>query len=70
MTPTEQVAFAWKHRDHFEAVTLHNLEVTNRRRRGGDWSAPENQYRNAWTELNADTQPAGPPPARFRGKHR
>lgn len=51
-TPDEQVSFAWKHRDHFEKVAQHNLEVINRRRRpGANWELPENQYRNAWTEL-------------------
>lgn len=49
MTPAEQVAFAWKRRDHFEAVRLHNLAVVVQRRRG-DWSG---RYRNAWAELSA-----------------
>ena len=53
MTPEEQVAFAWKHRDHFAKVSHHNMQVTINRYRGGDWSLPENQYRNAYAELGA-----------------
>jgi hypothetical protein len=49
MTPQEQVAFAWKHRDHFEEVHRHNLEVISQRHRG-DWSG---RYRNPWVELGA-----------------
>lgn len=49
MSPAEQVAFAWQHRDHFEAVRRHNLEIVCQRRRG-DWSG---RYRNAWAELGA-----------------
>lgn len=51
MTPDEQVAFAWRHREHFAAVAVHNLDVICRRRAGGDWTASENQYRNAWAEI-------------------
>ncbi len=53
MTPNEQVEFVWQHRDHFAAVAAHNLEVTTRRYQRADWTLPENQYRNAWTELGA-----------------
>jgi hypothetical protein len=49
MTPSEQVAFARQHRDHFEAACRHNLDVVIQRRRG-DWSG---RYRNAWAELGA-----------------
>lgn len=51
MTIAEQVAFAWKHRDHFAEVAAHNLAVNSRRRAREDWTAPENQFRNAWAEL-------------------
>lgn len=47
----QQVAFAWKHRAYFQEVAEHNLQVTIRRYQRADWTAPENQYRNAWTEL-------------------
>jgi len=42
-----QVAFAWQHREHFEAVNAHNREVARARSRGGDAAS----YRNAWVEL-------------------
>lgn len=41
MTPLEQVAFAWKHRDHFEAVHRHNLDLVIQRRRGDRSVAPD-----------------------------
>jgi hypothetical protein len=42
-----------------EEIRAHNLAVTRRRRLGGDYDAPENQYRNAITEIEAlrDDQP-------------
>ena len=43
----------WLHRELVEEVRLHNLAVMGRRRQGGDWSAPENQYRNAIAEVEA-----------------
>lgn len=46
MTVDEQVAFAWKHRDHFAAVAEHNLDVIARRYRG-----EQGDYRNGWIEL-------------------
>lgn len=51
MTADEQVAFAWRHRSHFEEVRQHNIEVNIRRLKRADWTLPENQYRNAWAEL-------------------
>jgi hypothetical protein len=59
MSPAEQVAFAWEHRGHFATVRTHNAEVTIRRLRREDWAAPENQYRNAWTELGAEPDCTG-----------
>ena len=47
MTIDEQVAFAWKHRDHFDKVRIHNLEN------------PRGPLRNAWVEL-ADVESAKP----------
>ena len=49
MTPAEQVAFAWEHRDHFAAVKLHNTQMSIRRKRG-DMTGT---FRNAWEELAA-----------------
>jgi hypothetical protein len=51
VTPDQLVKFAWKHREHFAEVAKHNIEVTIRRYQRADWTAPENKYRNAWTEL-------------------
>lgn len=56
MTPTEQVAFVWEHREYFALVAEHNLEVTIRRMQRADWLAPENRYRDAWAELGAYEQ--------------
>jgi hypothetical protein len=42
-----------EHFDLFQEANRHNQAVTIRRMRGGDWSAPENQYRNAWREVSA-----------------
>lgn len=54
MTPAERnVATYHAHRALFDEVEAHNLEVMNRRRKGGCWDAPENQYRNAWLEIEA-----------------
>jgi len=53
MSPSENVAFAWKHRDLFAEVRQHTFEVIKRRTLGGDPGAPENQYRNAWSEAQA-----------------
>lgn len=50
MTPAENVAFAWKHRDLFAEVQAHNGEVIRHRLRGGDWDDPNFQYRNTWAE--------------------
>jgi hypothetical protein len=36
-----------------EEVSAHNCAVIVRRRLGGDWEAPKNQYRNAVTEALA-----------------
>jgi len=47
MTPAEQADFAWKHRDHFAAVKLHNLDMSIRRKRGDTTGT----FRNAWEEL-------------------
>lgn len=52
-TPEQNVALAHEHAALFEEVRLHNFEVIRRRRLGGAWDAPENQYRNAWLELEA-----------------
>jgi hypothetical protein len=41
----------WDHRALAEEIIAHNCAVIVRRRAGGDWSAPENQYRNTLTEL-------------------
>jgi len=57
MTPAENVAFAWAHRELFAEVARHNHEVTIRRRLSGDWDAPDNQYRNAWREARALAAP-------------
>lgn len=43
----------WHHRALVAEVAAHNLAVIVRRRRGADWSAPENQYRNALAEIEA-----------------
>lgn len=56
MTIDEQVAYAWKHREHFAAVARRNAEVTTRRYRGADWTLTENQYRNPWAEVPAETE--------------
>lgn len=47
MTPAQQAAFAWKHRERFAAAADHNHAETTRRRRG-DYAG---RYRNAWAEL-------------------
>lgn len=51
MTPADNIATYTANRTLFEEVRLHNFAVIVRRRLGGDWDAPENQYRNAWREL-------------------
>jgi hypothetical protein len=43
----------WHHRALVAEVAAHNLAVIVRRRRGADWSARENQYRNALAEIEA-----------------
>lgn len=54
MTPAEQnVATAHEHAALFAEVQAHNLAVMIRRRLGGSWDAPDNQYRNAWLELES-----------------
>lgn len=41
---------ATENADLFAQVAAHNLSVILRRKAGGSWDAPENQYRNAWRE--------------------
>lgn len=53
-TADEQVAFAWKYRDHFAEVGRHNIAVGIARHRGHG-----GEYRNAWSEL-ADMPDAKP----------
>lgn len=57
MTTNEQVAFAWKHRDHFAEVRAHNMAMNIRRIRG-DLTG---KFRNPWSEL-ANAQDAKPYP--------
>lgn len=52
MTIAEQVAFAWKHRDHFEQARIHNLQENSRRYRG----EMSGSFRNAWAELANDPE--------------
>lgn len=47
----------WSGRDLVAEVNAHNCAVIARRAKGGDWEAPENQYRNAVSEvLDAQSQ--------------
>jgi hypothetical protein len=48
----DPVQLVWNNRSLFEAVRLHNLAVIIRRTKGGDWDAPENQYRNFFAEVS------------------
>jgi hypothetical protein len=50
MSAASNVAIFTANRDLFEEVRLHNLAVIVRRIKGGDYSAAENQYRNAFAE--------------------
>lgn len=43
----------YAHRDLVAEVHAHNCGVIARRYRGGDWTAPENLYRNALAEIEA-----------------
>lgn len=43
----------FEHQDLVREVSAHNCGVIIRRRRGEDWTAPGNQYRNAVTEIRA-----------------
>ncbi len=47
----------WEARDLVAEVNAHNCAVIARRAKGGDWDAPENQYRNAVTEVLASQSP-------------
>jgi hypothetical protein len=64
MTRSQQVTFAWKHREHFAEVAAHNLEVTAERYRG-NW---DNGIRNAWEELAAERR-TPPSDDRTEGQH-
>lgn len=58
MTPAERnVAIFTANAEHFAEVRAHNHQVFLRRRKGDDWSAPENQYRSAWQELAPEDFP-------------
>jgi len=56
---TDNVSLFRANQRLFEEIRLHNLSVTVRRIRGGDWGAPENQYRNAFDEARAALSKAG-----------
>lgn len=45
--------YGQRHRVELE-VRAHNNAIYQRRRAGGDWDAPENQYRNAWQEIGEE----------------
>ncbi len=47
----ERADVVFANRQLVEAIAQHNADVTIRRRRGCDWSAPENRYRCALREL-------------------
>lgn len=49
------VDLMWSRRELVSEVATHNVGVIIRRKRGGDWDAPENQYRNAITEALTTT---------------
>ena len=53
------VDLATRHAGLFAEVRAHTLEVIRRRRQGGDWSAAENQYRDAFAEAGRIEQQEG-----------
>lgn len=52
----------WSRRDLVAEINAHNCAVIARRAKGGDWEAPENQYRNAVSEALAAQSQALPIP--------
>ena len=50
----DNVDMAYANAALFAEVAAHNHAVMMRRLQGADWSAPENQYRDAWRELGAE----------------
>jgi hypothetical protein len=46
----------WAERELVSEVNSHNCAVIIRRAKGGDWDAPENQYRNAVAEVLAKVE--------------
>ncbi len=48
---SERADIVFANRALVAEIAQHNADVTIRRRRGCDWSAPENRYRCALREL-------------------